>query len=296
MGAKAQCGPASSPPGAPARAIVGLVTDSARHPITDARISLREPRRETLTDLSGRFEITGLPRGEYELLIRKIGFELERATAVVGDSGAVVRVCMAVATRPHPALVSSASRNGLGGVVADASHRPVAGAEVRIVGNGSRANTDSTGAFFLPLRKGHYAVMVSMPGYGTQMLGVTIPADSGREIAVWLGAPPLNKNRYAAELDDMRWRSVLLPGSRYAVRTAEDIASSNLDVGQQILAAAKTATICNGGIRAMGQDYPIPADMIEKTEIAMIEVVTVVHGKPGQRGAPPCASAVIWFR
>jgi hypothetical protein len=94
----------------------------------------------------------------------------------------------------------------------------------------------------------------------------------------------------------MRWRSVLLPGSRYAVRTAEDIASSNLDVGQQILAAAKTATICNGGIRAMGQDYPIPADMIEKTEIAMIEVVTVVHGKPGQRGAPPCASAVIWFR
>jgi hypothetical protein len=259
-------------------------------------VSVRKPRLDTQTDPRGRFEIGGLPPGEYELLIRRIGFEPERVVASIGDSGAVVRICMAVATRPLPAMLSSASRLGLAGVVADASHRPIPGAEVRIIGNGMRTTADSAGAFFLSLRPGHYAVTVSRPGYGTEMLGVTIPPDSGREIAVWLGAPPRNRNRYADELDQMRWRSVQLPGSRYAVRTAEDLARSGLDLQQQVLAAAKAGKLCAGWGRTVGKDYGIPADLIEKSEVAMMEVITVLPGRPGQRTGPPCAQAVIWLK
>lgn len=290
-----QCAPGTGAPPASAQTIIGLVTDTDLKPIPDARVSLRKPRLETSTDQRGRFQIAGLPRGDYELLIRRIGFELESVAASIGDSGAVVRICMEVATRPLPAMISSASRIGLGGFVLDKSQRPIIGAEVRVSSSGW-TTTDSTGAFFLPVRKGHYAVIVSKPGYGKELLGVTIPADSGRQIAVWLGAPPLNKNRYAAELDEMRWRSVQLPASRYTVRTSEDLAVSRLDLEQQILAAAKTGRVCAGGVRIMGKSYSVPADMIEKSEVGMLEVITELPGKPGQRTGPACARAVIWLK
>jgi hypothetical protein len=291
---KAQCAPGTPTPAASAQAIIGLVTDKALNPIPDARVSVPKPRLETSTDQRGRFQFAGLPRGEYELLVRKIGFEPERVTASIGDSGAVVRICMAVAIRPLPAIVSSASRLGLAGVVADGSHRPVPGAEVRIIGTGMRTTTDSAGAFFLGAKSGHYAVTVSKPDYGTQMLGVTIPADSGREIVVWLGAPPLNKNRYAEELDNMHWRAVELPGSRYTVRTAEDLARSGLDLQQLILAAAKVAKPC--GIQVVGQAYNAPGDVPHKSEVAMLEVITESPGTPGHRTGFPCAKAWLWMK
>lgn len=296
MSLKAQCAPGTLKPASSAQAIVGLVTDKALTPLSDVRVSLRKPRLEVSTDQRGRFEFPGLPRGDYELLIRKIGFELEHATASIGDSGAVVRICMAVATRPLPAMISSASRIGLGGFVADGSQRPVPGAEVRIIGNGLHTITDSAGGFFLPTGKGHYAVTVSKPGYGTEMLGVTIPADSGREIVVWLGNPPVNKNRYADELDQMHWRSVQTPPSRYAVRTSEDLARSGRDLQQEILAAARGVGKMCGPSRIVGKAYDVPADMIEKSEVALLEVITILPGKPGQRTGPPCAMAVIWFK
>jgi hypothetical protein len=56
---------------------------------------------------------------------------------------------MRAKARPLPAIVTSATRTGLAGVVAEESHRPIAGAEVRIVGKGMRTTTDSAGAFFL---------------------------------------------------------------------------------------------------------------------------------------------------
>ena len=292
---KAQCAPGTATPAPSAHAIIGLVTDKALKPIPDARVSVPKPRLETSTDKRGRFQFAGLPRGEYELLVRKIGFEPEHVTASIGDSGAVVRVCMAVAVSPLPAVISSASRLGLGGFVADRSHRPVPGAEVRIIGNGLRTSTDSAGAFFLGAKSGHYAVAVSKEGYGTQMLGVTIPADSGREIAVWLGAPPLNKNRYAAELDEMRWRAV--ESSHYAVRTSEDLARSGLDLQQQIFAAALgVGTMCPNGYHVVGQEYATAGNMPHKSEVALLEVTTQWPGRPGHRTGPPCANAVVWMK
>ena len=296
LSVNAQC-PAGLGPPALAQAIVGLVTDRALNPLAEAQVSMRAPRRaETTTDQGGRFQFTGLPKGEYEIFVRKIGFEFQRATATVGDSGAVVRICLAVVARPLPAVVTSATRTGLFGLVADARRQPVPGAQVRILGNGMVTSTDSTGAFFLGAKAGHYAVTVSKEGYGTQMMGVTIPADSGREIAVWLGTPPLNKNRYAAELDEMHWRSVTLPASRYAIRTSEDLSRTQLNLEQVAMTAGAVGKLCAGGIDVIGQSYGVPPDMLQKVEVALLEVETIWPGKPGHRTGPPCAKARVWLK
>jgi carboxypeptidase family protein len=193
-------------------------------------------------------------------------------------------------------MISSASRLGLGGFVADGSHRPIPGAEVYITGTGKRTTTDSTGAFFLGVKSGHYAVAVSKEGYGKQLLGVTIPADSGREIAVWLAAPPLNANRYADELEQMRSRSLRLPASRYAIRTSEDLARSGRDLLQEILAVSGAGKLCPNAIHGVGQDYNVAGNMPHKSEVAMLEVITDWPGRPGHRTGPPCAKAVVWMK
>jgi hypothetical protein len=110
-------------------------------------------------------------------------------------------------------VVSSASRGGLSGVVGDTAFRPLPGAEVRVVGHSDATFTDSTGAFYIPVRPGTYTVSISEPGYDFKVVGVIVPPDSGRRITAYLA--PLSHARSVREvhnLEDfasrMSWRTV----------------------------------------------------------------------------------------
>jgi hypothetical protein len=51
-----------------------------------------------------------------------------------------------------------------------------------------------------------------------------------------------------------------------------------------------------GDSHIVGKSYNVPVDMIEKSEVAMVEVITILPGRPGRRTGPACAQAVIWMK
>ena len=95
--------------------------------------------------------------------------------------------------RALPAIVSSAARGGLSGVVGDTAFQSLPGAEVRVMGEDMVTETDSGGAFFLPVRQGRYMVTITKPGFADRVVGVTIPSDSGRRITAFLQPSSANK-------------------------------------------------------------------------------------------------------
>ena len=62
----------------------------------------------------------------------------------------------------------------------------IPGARIHVVGSDARAETRHDGTFLLPLQPGRYLVAVAHAGFAQQLIGVTVPADSGRRLAAWL--------------------------------------------------------------------------------------------------------------
>jgi iron complex outermembrane receptor protein len=107
--------PAAVSPAAPAApAIVGVVTDSAGDPLSNATILVAEMRRTTTTNIRGEFSIRGLPAGEYHLNVTRIGYAPGHAVVRVPIEGPDVRVTIALRLTPLrlSSVVISASPTG----------------------------------------------------------------------------------------------------------------------------------------------------------------------------------------
>lgn len=269
----AQCtpgGPANPP--AIKRAIVGVVMDSAHNVLQGVDVIIRDPRRNVKTDARGRFQILDLEPGTNELTVRRFGYEIAVQTIAVTDTGGVARFCLLSEARGLPAMITSAARGGLSGVIGDSTYAVLPGAEVRVVGEGGVALSDSAGGFYLPLKKGTYAIQVSKKGFGQQLLSVTVPADSGRQIAVWLGSKQRNANRLAMNLDAMKWRIVNARPNRFALLSSEELSRTSLDLTQSVRMAAKASVSDDCEATIDGGPWTLPLYMIDKNNIAMLEV------------------------
>jgi hypothetical protein len=270
---RAQCAPGGPPnPAATPRAITGIVMDSAHSPLENVNVGLRKPRRQAKTNAQGRFTLADLDTGTYEISVYKIGYETAVQSYVVTDTGGIARFCLIPEARALPAMISAANLLGLGGVVGDSNYKALEGAEVRVMGAGLHVLTDSTGSFHLAVPKGTYPVWISKPGYGRQMLSVTIPADSGRQIAVWLGSPAPDANAVAARIDDMRNRILWARPNRSALVSAEEIARSSAPLNGILVAKAKAAVIDSCPAHIDGTDFTLPLYMIDKGDVAMMEI------------------------
>lgn len=269
-----QCRPGLPPnPVAIPRSIVGVVLDSANHPIENANVGMRKPRREARSGANGRFQLSDLDPGTYEVAVRRLGYETTVAMYVVADSGGVARFCLVPEARGLAPMITSVSRSGLAGIVGDSTYKALGDAEVRAVGENRYTETDSTGSFYLPLKPGTYAILVTKRGFDRQTLSVTIPRDSGRQIAVWLGSPRPDKNRFYANLDDMRGR-LLRANPMYAtLASSEQIARFSTDLAGAAQALSKGGRVhddCEAVID--GGPMTLPLYMIDKNDVAMMEV------------------------
>jgi len=269
-----QCkpGPPINPP-AVQRAIVGVVLDTANHPIENANVGMRKPRREARTSTNGRFQLSDLAPGTYEVTVRRLGYETTVANYIVADSGGVARFCLVPEARGLAPMITSASRSGLAGIVGDSTYKPVAGAEIRALGANASTLSDATGSFYLPLKPGTYAVWVSKAGFDRQTLSVTIPPDSGRQVAVWLGSPRPDKNRYASNLEDMRGRILRANPMYSSLVSSEKIGLYSTDLAGVAQAESKGGRVhddCEAVID--GGPMTLPLYMIDKADVAMMEV------------------------
>jgi hypothetical protein len=299
----AQCFP-GGPPNPPAvkGAIAGIVLDRNNQPLENADVVIPTPRRQVRTRPDGRFQLMDLDTGVYQVIVRKIGYTIiSRNYIVTPDSGGVARFCLIPEARILAPTITSVMRGGLSGVIGDSLHQPLPDAEVRAVGAGEHATTDSAGAFYMDLKRGTYAIMISKPGFGRQLMSVTIPKDSGRQITAFLGPPQRNSNRLAANLDAMRERMLMASPSRSGIMSSEELLRSSMDLraAAQRLSRASVDPECFAVID--GGPYSLPLTVIDKEDVALLEVYAI--SPPRSRpGAPPprntrCGARIyVWMK
>lgn len=169
-----------------AGSIRGTVVNADDRPIEDADVLLEQLRSHIRTSAAGRFAFIGVKNGKYTVVVRAIGYETQTVKLTVRDSIATVNVRMVRAPFSLPAKITTASRGGLSGVVADTGYHPLADVRVQVLGASLQAQTDSLGKFFLPVLPGRYLVRMDRNGFARQLIGVTVPENEGREIAAWM--------------------------------------------------------------------------------------------------------------
>lgn len=96
---------------APDDAIHGLVINTfTLQPFKDAQIAIPTLRLSIMSDSSGRFRIAGIAHGDYDILVRAIGFQTARAKvrfqgttailAALSSDAVVFRECVTGVPRP----------------------------------------------------------------------------------------------------------------------------------------------------------------------------------------------------
>lgn len=166
--------------------IVGVVTDTSGLPLQEIDILIVKLQRSTRTRADGTFRLENIPAGTHEIRARGVGYLAPVQTAVVGKSGALVTFRMLRYGQTLAARVTVTSRGGLSGIIGDTAFRAIAGLKISAVGEAMSASTDSSGAFFMPLKPGKYLLRVDGDGFERQTVGVSIPENEGRQIALWM--------------------------------------------------------------------------------------------------------------
>jgi iron complex outermembrane receptor protein len=93
--------------------ISGTVTDSTKAPLVGAQVGVVGTRLGAVTDASGKFTISGLNAGTYEVRVQRIGQRMQSVTGITVRSGEDTRVDVTLARAPL----------ALAGVVVSASRR-----------------------------------------------------------------------------------------------------------------------------------------------------------------------------
>ena len=167
--------------GAQIGTVTGAVRDSlTRSALPSTLVSLAgNGYGQTMaSDADGSFRFTKTTPGTYTLSARRLGYAPVRATITVVENGAPLIILMSRVTPLDTVRVQPGT--GIYGEVGTLrTLRPLAGADIQVVGVGTRLKTDSAGRFFLALRNaGAYVVRARMPGYASQTMSVSLRRDS----------------------------------------------------------------------------------------------------------------------
>jgi hypothetical protein len=94
--------------GAQRGVVRGRVTDTVGVAIAEVDVAIVAIHALTRTDAEGRFVISNVPRGAYEVSMRRIGYEPATITAVVGDLAYSYDVVLSAQATTIPGMTASA--------------------------------------------------------------------------------------------------------------------------------------------------------------------------------------------
>jgi len=170
-----------------ARAILGVVRDTAGLPLPGIDVLLLSPRRAASTDAQGRFRLDSVPNGERHLLVRRIGYlPVHPSVRVPQAENDTLHVTLLPAPQLLPTLIVEAERPGVRGVVGDSGYHALPGTLVELLGARIADTTDERGRFaFDNLRQGHYVLRVSRVGFVARLLAIDLEK-KGQEYSIFL--------------------------------------------------------------------------------------------------------------
>jgi len=202
----------------------GRVVDDARRPVSFAQVELFPGDRRVVADQSGDFTIAAIVNGEYELRVRRIGYEPARIPVRIPFD----EPSLTITLTPLPRVLDSVRIRERGpivrytGIVLDDFDQPVIDAQVIAAGASDLGvRTDSAGHFRLAkAQKGTMVLRVRKPGYTPYFGSLTLQIDredtlrvkrlaQGLPEAYILAESGFGRDTFAyVELDSrMRWKS-----------------------------------------------------------------------------------------
>jgi hypothetical protein len=170
-----------------AQTVRGVVLDLDGTPLGGAEVLLAT--RTATTNADGEFRVDQVAPGRYNLTVRLIGYHPGRTRVEVSATDPVnLEIRLVRAPTVLPPVIVEGRRIGLYGVVGDTAFRPLAGAQVQLLGEGGGATrTDSLGRFaFSDADGGDYLVRVSLAGHRERRFSVRVEPGRGREVTVTL--------------------------------------------------------------------------------------------------------------
>jgi hypothetical protein len=280
----------TTPPLAGRGTLVGIIVAPGGRPVDSASVAIADPRRETKTGADGIFRFSRVPSGEFDLVVRKVGFVPQRTRMKIDSGGGSIRMVLQPLPQTLPASVTEAELDGFGGVVGDTAFRAIPGATVTLVASGAGSTTtDSLGAFYLPAKPGHYAVTIRKKGYLTQMASVTIPPKGGKRMSLLMtpGAPA-TAARESFYLDNLRERRLYASGPFSKLLTREDIARMGSEDLRQVATLAAVRRVdedCNVSLDGSPEFVPVWALDLADIEFLEVYASAGAYAKPGTRQA-----------
>jgi hypothetical protein len=243
------------------RTVSGTVRDEVGRPLPQVLVVV-DPDSLSLrarTDAEGRFRITSVPTGRFEVRIVRIGYRPQSRMIAVGEQDVTFEVQLQSVPLPLDTVAVRVARRGLYGTVVTRGiallphePRPLNGATVEVVSEPHRTRSAADGSFSLPeLGEGAHMLMVTLDRYAIRMIPVTIPADGGITVSIVLDSS------YAAyqQRDDMQMR---LMGIRVRRATSPStfLSPHELDLDATELRAALrySPSLLSSGVRVEG--YP----------------------------------------
>jgi hypothetical protein len=194
---------AAQTPATPAdAALTGVVRDASGSPVDGVDVALVGETRSVRTDSTGRFALRSLGAGGHTALFRRLGYQSVeyRWVARAGQELQITVSMKRAIPRLNPVVAEAAGtarRRGsssiAGTVVADG--RPIAGADVRLLGAGLSTVTDSSGRFaFELLAAGPYMVRARHAGLAGRTVIVQLADSDGRGLTVSMSPLPARPN------------------------------------------------------------------------------------------------------
>ena len=193
-----------------AASIRGRVLDRFGNPIPEVALELSNPNQahpvRTLTDQHGVFELTGLPAGEYSVVIQSRGFITERPTMrLEKDSDLQFDFGLVAGYLGDPIPIE------VSGIVRKQDGSPLANAVVTVENVFSRrltyrARTDKSGRYKIEvLHPGQYIVSAFKPRFTANASAIVLPATLPRQNKVInLTLLPLRLPRYDGSYSDAK--------------------------------------------------------------------------------------------
>lgn len=181
--------------------LAGVVRDAAGAPLPDVNVNLVGESAATRTDSTGAFTLRGLQPGGHTAVFRRIGYQsVEYRWTVRSAVTLQIAVSMTPIARRLDRVVveapSDSRRRGtssIGGTVFDSTAKPVAGADVRLLGSGLSTVTAADGQFeFRSLAAGSYIVRVRHEGLRPANSVMQILDDDHRGITMKMFGLPKN--------------------------------------------------------------------------------------------------------